>query len=146
MADDPKGSFVRWQSTTIGQLTYAINLVLGFAVAALGFQVALLHSERFALTGWRSCVFGLSLLSLAGSIALGLLVVVNRLRSFRATAAAARAREDKRAESEIEGHRQTYRRLDRRTWPLFWWQIGTFGAGVGFAVVSLLATVSNKLS
>ena len=30
--DEPKGSFVRWQFTTIAQLTYSVNLILGLAV------------------------------------------------------------------------------------------------------------------
>ena len=142
--EDPKGSFVRWQAITVGQLTYAINLILGFSVAILGFQVTLLLSSNFILVSWQKCAFGLSLLLLATSVFFGIMVVINRLRSFRATMRAARAREKGESESIIEQHRSLYRRLDGRTWCLFWWQIGTFGAGVALTVISLVAVASHK--
>lgn len=141
---EPTGSFVRWQAVTIGQLTYAINLVLGFSVATLGFQVTLLLGE-FTLSGWENFAFGLSLILLTVSIAFGIAVVINRLRAFRATMHAARAREKKDPESIIESHRQRYQKLDSRTWPIFWWQIGTFGGGIALAMLSLLAFASRKL-
>ena len=43
----PEGSFIRWQSVTIGQLTYATNLIFGLVVAALGFQFSLLLNGKF---------------------------------------------------------------------------------------------------
>jgi hypothetical protein len=48
MAEDKKGSFIRWQSTTIEQFTYAVNLILSFAVATLGFQITILLDAKFA--------------------------------------------------------------------------------------------------
>ena len=54
---EPRGSFVRWQSTTIAQLTYAINLVLAFSIAALGFQVSLLLRNTFTPVSWQKCAF-----------------------------------------------------------------------------------------
>lgn len=143
--EEPKGSFVRWQAITIGQLTYSINLILGLSVATLGFQVTLLLGQNFTLIAWQKCVFNLSLLLLTASVIFGLAVVINRLRAFRSTMRAARAREKKESESIIEGHRQLYRRLDSRTWCLFWWQIGTFSGGIFLTVLSLLAVASNKL-
>ncbi|MHB0974894.1 MAG: hypothetical protein ACYC0P_11685, partial [Thiobacillus sp.] len=74
--EDPQGSFVRWQAITIGQLTYAINLVLGFSVATLGFQVILLLSEDFKPIAWEKYTFGLSLLLLMASVAFGNAVVI----------------------------------------------------------------------
>jgi hypothetical protein len=146
MADEgPKGSFIRWQAITIGQLTYAINLVLGFSVATLGFQVTLLLGEKFTPTGGQKCAFGLSLLLLVASVAFGIAVVINRLRAFRATMRAARAREKNETEATIEGHCLLYRKLDGRTWWLFWWQIGTFAGGVVLTMLSLLAFASQKL-
>jgi Na+-transporting methylmalonyl-CoA/oxaloacetate decarboxylase gamma subunit len=146
MADEePKGSFVRWQAVTIGQLTYAINLILGFSVATLGFQVTLLLEDKFTPIAWQKCAFGLSLLLLVASVIFGITVVINRLRAFRATMRTARAREKKETESTIEEHRQLYRKLDGRTWCLFWWQIGTFAGGIVLTVLSLLAIASHKL-
>ena len=143
--NDPKGSFVRWQSITIGQLTYAINLILGFSVATLGFQVTLLLSKKFAPVAWQKCAFGLSLVLLSASVALGVWVVINRLRAFRATTKAARKRDEGANEDAIEPYRILYRKLDARTWYLFWWQIGTFGFGMFFTVFSVFASVSHKI-
>src|SRR5690606_2534499 len=84
--DSPKGSFVRWQSTTIAQLTYAVNLVLGFSVAALAFQITTLLNKEFNPVSWQKCAFSISLLALMASVGLGIWCVVNRLRDFRVTA------------------------------------------------------------
>jgi hypothetical protein len=146
MAEEhPKGSFVRWQTVTIGQLTYAVNLILGFAVATLGFQVTLLLNEKFVPVSWQKCAFALSLVLLSVSILLGIAVVINRLRDFRATMRAARLREQGTAPDALEEQRTLYRRLGAITWNLFWWQLGTFSAGIALAVLSVLASAIQKL-
>lgn len=142
---EPKGSFVRWQSLSIGQLTYAVNLVLGLAVAALGFQAALLLNKDFSPAGWQKCAYAAAMFLLTMSIVLGVLVVVNRLRDFRATKDAARLREEGAANSLIEPHRFLYRKLGRRTWGLFWWQVATFAIGVVLTAVALLGVAGHKL-
>lgn len=142
---EPKGSFVRWQAVAIAQLTYAINLLLTFAVATLGYQVALLAGDNFSLAAsWQKCLFSLSLLFLGVSIFFGLTVVVNRLRSFRATMRAARAREKGNTDA-LATNRALYKILDSRTWWLFWWQAGTFTAGIVLAVTSLLSKFGERL-
>lgn len=143
--DDPKGSFIRWQSITIAQLTYAVNLVLGFAVAALGFQVSVLMNEKFMPLSWQKCAFSLSLILLLASVGLGIICVINRLRDFRATTKVARMREEKKTDEEIRPYRDLYKRLGKRTWVLFWCQIGTFGVGVFLLVVGITASLGAKL-
>ena len=78
-------SSIRWQGRAIEQFGYALNLILGLSVAALGFELTLLLNKEFERTGWQNCLFVVSILSLLLSIALGLWCVVNRLRDFRAT-------------------------------------------------------------
>lgn len=143
--DDPKGSFTRWQSITIAQLTYAINLVLGFSVAALAFQVTTLLNEKFNPVSWQKCAFSLSLLILLASVGLGIWCVINRLRDFRATTKVARMREEGKSDEEMQPHRALYKKLGEKTWGLFWWQIGTFGVGVLLFVLGIAASVSEKL-
>jgi hypothetical protein len=143
--EEPRGSFVRWQAITIGQLTYAINLVMGLSVATLGFQVALLLGDNFTPTGLQKCAFVLSLFALMISVVFGVVVVINRLRSFRETMRTARAREKAKEAAIIEGHRQLYRKLDKRTWWLFWWQVGAFASGVVLTTLSVLAFAGQKL-
>lgn len=142
---EPKGSFVRWQAVTVAQLTYAINLLLTFAVATLGYQVTLLGGDKFSLAAsGQKCLFSASLLFLGASVLFGLAVVVNRLRSFRATMRAARARETGNAEA-LATNRTLYKILDSRTWWLFWWQVGTFATGIVLTVASLLSRFSERL-
>ena len=143
--DEPKGSFVRWQSLTIAQLTYSVNLILGFAVATLGFQVTLLLNEKFNPATWQKCAFSVSMLLLLLSIAMGIWCVVNRLRSFRATTKAARMREEGKADEDIQPYRDLYKKLDDKTWCLFYWQIGAFGVGVVFALLGVWASISQRL-
>ena len=143
--EEPKGSFVRWQSITIAQLTYSVNLILGLAVAALGFQVALLLNEKFDPAGWQKCAFGAAMLTLLLSIGLGIWCVINRLRDFRATTKAARLREDGKPDVEIQPYRDLHKKLGERTWGLFWWQIGTFGVGIVFTVLAVWASIGQKL-
>lgn len=143
--DEPKGSFVRWQSITIAQFTYSVNLILGLAVAALGFQVTLLLNDKFNPVTWQKCAFSVSMLLLLLSIVLGILCVVNRLRDFRATRRAARMREERKPNEDIQPYRDLYKKLGERTWLLFWWQIGTFGAGVIFTILAICASIGQKL-
>jgi hypothetical protein len=142
---DPKGSFVRWQAVVIAQLTYAVNLVLSFAVATLGFQATLLLNDKFTLAcAWQKYAFGLSLFLVSTSIAFGIWVVVNRLCDFRATRDAARLREEGAGDSSIEPYRQEYRKLGANTWRLFWWQLGTFGVGTLLSVVTVVGMTVRK--
>jgi uncharacterized membrane protein YbhN (UPF0104 family) len=95
-------SSIRWQGRTIEQFGYALNLILGLSVAALGFELTLLLNKEFERTGWQNCLFIISILSLLLSIALGLWCVVNRLRDFRATTEAAHKREDGAEDLELQ--------------------------------------------
>ncbi len=140
-----KDSFIRWQATTITQLTYSVNLILGLAVGGLGFQVALLLNEKFNPISWQKLAFSISLILLVLSITLGIWCVINRLRDFRTTAKAARMREKGSPNEDIQSHRDLYKKLGKRTWVLFWWQIGTFGVGIFFTILGVWASVSQKL-
>jgi len=144
---EPQGSFVRWHAITLAQLTYSVNLILGLAVAALGFQVTLLLDDnKINPPTWQRYAFSLSMVLLIFSIALGIWCVINRLRSFRATAQVARMREQGRSEEDINLLRVQYEKLDAMTWPLFWWQIGTFGGGVLLTILGVAVLVCQRFS
>ena len=143
--NEPKGSFISWQSTTITQLTYSVNLILGLSVGVLGFQVALLLNDKFKPIVWQKCVFSISMVLLFVSVALGIWCVINRLRDFRATAKAARMRENEESNEDIQPYRDLYKKLGNKTWIIFWWQVGTFGVGIFFTILGLWASISQKL-
>jgi hypothetical protein len=136
---DNAGSFQRWQAITIGQLTYAIDLILGFAVAALGFVVTLLLDGKFDKTisqpGLSLVTAALAVLLLAVSAGFGIFLVVNRLIDFRTTARIARERQSGTGQLGI-ADRNRAKKLGARTWLLFWIQLGSFGVGVILLLVA----------
>ena len=139
----PQGSFIRWQSITIAQLTYSLNLILGFSVAAMGFEVSLLIDNKICLSECQKCTLFSSIISLVFSVGFGIWCVINRLLSFRATAKSARLREEKRSDDEIQPYRDEYMKFDSRTWGLFWWQIGTFSSGILAGALTALLSCSS---
>lgn len=143
--NEPKGSFIRWQATTITQLTYSVNLILGLAIGSLGFQVTILLKDTFNPIAWQKCAFSISIFLLLLSVALGIWCVINRLRNFRATSKAARMREEGKPSEDIQPYRDLYKKLGEKTWVLFWWQVGTFGSGILFTILSVSASMGQKL-
>jgi hypothetical protein len=99
------------------------------------------------------CVFSISLISIFFSNAFGIWIVINRLKDFRLTTRTARKREamlkNEKTEEEVDKELATYRvkskELGETTWILFWWQIGSFSAGVSFLAFSVLAIFGQKL-
>lgn len=149
---DQSGSFTRWQSITVAQLTCANNLILGLGVAAVGFQITLLLNEEFDLADhWQVIAFLfllLSLLLLSVSVTMGIWLVVNLLREFRARMRVALARGKGVDDQDVDRQQALANRLRVRSWRLFWWQSAAFGIGFLFAVMgaALLAFVSGEMS
>lgn len=129
--------FIRWQGITFTQLSYSINLILTFSVAAIGFSVSLLISENFKPTSCQAYAFFLSLLLLLASGALGIWCTINRLRDFRATAKITNLKRKYGNKSELANLRELTKKLGKNTWVIFWWQIGTFSAGIFILVLSV---------
>lgn len=138
-------SSIRWQGRTIEQFGYAINLILGLSVAAIGLELSLVLNDRFSGSGWQNCLFAISLVALVLSAGVGLWGVVNRLRDFRATTETARKREDGASDLDLQPLRTLTKNLGERTWLLFWWQISAFGIGVLALVVAIAGTIAKAL-
>jgi len=136
-------SSIRWHGRTIEQFGYALNLILGLSVAALGFELSLILNNEFERARWQNCLFVISMLSLLLSVALGLWCVVNRLRDFRATTKTAHNREDDASELDLQPLRTLSRTLGKRTWLLFWWQISAFGAGILLLVLAVGGAIAK---
>src|ERR1700730_13138167 len=89
-----EGRFTRWQSITIAQLGYAINLILSFSVASLGFALSLAKdTTQLAGNCWAKHLLLFSIFLILLSIGAGLWCVINRLRDFRKTEGIARDKE-----------------------------------------------------
>lgn len=142
----PKESFARWQSTTIQQLGYSINLILALSTAALGFGFELVQDCDFHPCCWTKVLFSLALLLLTLSIGLGVAGTINRLCDFRKTTSIAHDRERWREENVADvdnrllARRNQARTLGDRTWNLFYGQITSFGAGI-FLLISALGSI-----
>jgi hypothetical protein len=141
MSNGGNERFVRWQGLTLGQFSQATNVVLGLAVAVLGFNVALLMNKEFLPVSWHKCVFALAVLAVLASISAGLWCLVNRLRDFRATTAVARNSDA----ADVETNRSLAADLGKFTWTLLWWQIATFAVGVLGTIVVVAAVFGTKL-
>jgi hypothetical protein len=50
-------------------------------------------------------------------------------------------RENEKPNEEIQPYRDLYKKLGKRTWILFWWQVGTFGIGIFFTILSVMASL-----
>jgi hypothetical protein len=139
------GSFIRWQSITLNQLTYAVNLILTLSVATLGFAMSLLRDEHFNPGGHSRCLFVFATALVLLSIAFGIWCVINRLRDFRTTTKVARMRENNEAEEKIGPYVTLYENLGRCTWRLFWAQIALFAGGIAFYTLCIICTFYRKL-
>lgn len=108
MDQEQKERYVRWQNYRINQLSFSINLFLGFAVASLAFVVNLKISNRedldkaallWAIYWWSSS-------AVAGSIG-----TVSRLLDFRYTA--------RKIKDSSASDKRVARILGKVTWWLF---------------------------
>lgn len=122
----------------LDQLGYALNLILTFTIAAIGFCFALLKDVCFVPGSTAKCSMLLALLLLALSATCGLVCVVNRLWDFRGTARRACQESEAPLKDELRG-------LGRLTWWLFYAALTSFGLGTVALALTLLLTYGSKL-
>jgi len=120
-------------------LGYAQNLVLTFAVAALGYWFSLLRDREFVPGSSAKCGMLLSLISLSMSALSGIACVLTRLYDFRGTARRARGRQDAPSKGVLG-------LIGRATLTLFHVQYGAFIVGIAAIAVALLLTYGGKLT
>jgi hypothetical protein len=128
----------RWRKIAIDQLSYALNLTLTFAVAALGFCFALLRDKDFVPVSCAKYTMILALLGFGASAIFAYWCVLTRLKDFRETARRACNHPEKLAKEEV-------RELDKRTLYFFEGVVSTFGLGVVSLAATLLMTFGAKL-
>lgn len=145
MTDHKKERFIRWQAHSLEYFAYAINLFLGLAIAAIGFEMSLLQSSTFILTGWQKCTFSVSLFSILISSGLGIACVLNRIRDLRDTTTIARKKSKEEYDQELEDLRELVGIISARTRTLFSIQVFGFSVGVLSLVIVMLSVYSEKL-
>ena len=145
MTENGKESFVRWQGKSMDYLSYGINLILGFSIAGVGYGASLLRDTSFIPTGWAKALFGISLVFLILASTVGVACILNRLKDFRDTAAIARKKSKNEYDDELEELRELVGIIGKRTRCFFNWQVGLFGFGVLFLILSLSIAYSATL-
>jgi hypothetical protein len=141
MENKNRESSVRWQGRTIEQFGYTLNLILGLAVAGIGYELTLLLSKEKTSACWQSCLLFISLIFLLISVGAALWCIISRLRDFRLTAEIARRREDGEADAQLQFDRSKSKRLGEVTWTLLWWQITAFALGLIFLMTTILGSL-----
>lgn len=145
MTENGREPFVRWQGKSIDYLSYAINLILGFSIAGIGYGASVLRDTSFIPSGWAKALFGISLLFLILASTVGVACILNRLKDFRDTATIARKKSKNEYDEELEELRELVGIIGKRTRCFFKWQVGLFGFGILFLILSLSMTYRAKL-
>src|ERR1700730_7532256 len=116
-----EGRFTRWQSITIAQLGYAINLILTFDAASLGFVLSITKdTTQLATNCWARHLLLFSVVLILLSMAAGLWCIINRLIDFRKTESIARDKERGELPAcECAIRKAETDKLGKRTWHLF---------------------------
>jgi hypothetical protein len=135
-----KERFIRWQAILREHLSYTINLLLTFSVAALGYSLSLIRDHAFNPTGLFLYVFWIALVSLWLSICLGIFCIFNRLSDFRATAQRA-----KQAATGPADRGQYIDMLGKLTWGWFYAQAIFFGVGATALGIVILHEYGQRL-
>lgn len=128
MDTEQKERYVRWQNYRITQLSFTINLFLGFAGASLAYVINLKLNQNtqnpelliFIIKWW------------SGSAAFGCLATVSRLLDFRYTA----------KKIKFGGKFNTFMSnwLGPATWGAFWGQLLTYIGGAYFFITGVVNT------
>ena len=134
-------SYLKWQDIRITQLGYANNLIIALAIALLGFTIKFIQTEDLILSNFQKVLFWIICALIIISIGLGIFVVLNSLEDFKLTAQIARKRETNERDG-IENDRLDSKKLGKKTWNCFIWQIVTFL--VSFLCLLILVLISLK--
>lgn len=132
--------YVRWQGLAIGQLSFAINLLLGLSVGSLGFAVALVRDSDFVPSKCYAIVFLVASGLLGIAVACGIGAVVTRLLDFRFTAKKVR----KAKTGDVAGLYSDVKALGNATWRLFYVLVGCFFLGIAGLVISVFSVYGGR--
>lgn len=132
-------AFVRSQGATREQFTIATSVLLGIAVAALGYLSTALLDEK-VLQVSRTQLGSVACFSVSAGA--GLLLVISRLLDFRSTTQLVKRRDSAVDVKSLEAWTD---RLGNLSWGLFWVQVGTLFVGVAFFAFHLLVTITPKV-
>lgn len=124
MEQNQQERYVRWQNYRINQLTFSINLFLGFAVASLAYVINIkLTAEPNAANHDIFC----PIYWWSASAVLGTVASLSRLLDFRYTA--------RKIKDSSEDDKKVAKFFGKVTWGTFWAQVITYVTG-GYVFIS----------
>jgi hypothetical protein len=118
MDQEQKERYVRWQNYRINQLTFSINLFLGFAVVSLAYVVDLKLKNT---TGLNTADLIIAIYWLSSSAMAGSIATLSRLLDFRYTT--------RKIKDSSTSDKWKAKLLGKITWGFFWVQVITYLAG-----------------
>jgi VIT1/CCC1 family predicted Fe2+/Mn2+ transporter len=127
--DKNRESFQRWSDHRIEQLTAAISLMFAISSAALGYTLTLFSDDKTSIEKIATWPFVLLILAFLVSFIFGILVVFNRLRSFRETCEIIKLRDQPQDSDALDEGRDENDETDSRTWTFFLIQFFSFILG-----------------
>ncbi len=137
--------FVRWQGLSIAQLSFAINLFVGFTVAVLAFSLSLLRELSFAPSRNYAIMYLLSLLLLSAGALCGIGAVVTRLLDFRATTQKIRLQQKVPVSEDVAVIGDYTKGMGKATWRLFWLLLAGFTLGTAFFSLSFFSVYGERM-
>jgi hypothetical protein len=143
MTSDEKERYVRWQDYRITQFSFAINLFLTFAVAALGFSLALIKDAAFTPPAGAGWLIRHAIYSLVASVVFGTLATLCRLFDFRCTAIKIKKKYSDWRQSAAEFLEKW---LGGVSWALFYFQLAALAYGSCRLLCVILTTFDSKLA
>jgi len=128
MDADQKERYIRWQDYRVTQLSFSINLFLGFAVASLAFAInAKLEGKLHGALAIETAVYWW-----AASAVLGCIATLSKLLDYRHTA---RKIKDGGAFNAFMA-----KNCGHVTWGCFWGQVITYAIGAYLFIASVTAS------
>ncbi|PZW37596.1 hypothetical protein LX95_02878 [Mesonia algae] len=140
-----ENNFARWQLVRINQLTFINNLILGLSLGLLAYVFNFVQSDEIIFSCIQKILFWIGCITSLCSIALALLLALNRLKDFRKTANLVRKLEKKDLDEKNKS-RQITDNLGKTTWKLFYWQIATFCISFVTFSIFILMDLYDKIT
>jgi len=136
--------FIRWQEVLREHVTFLNNLLLTISFGVVGFCISLLIQDNFNPFCYTKYLFTFGLGITFISILLGLGTALNRLLDFRKTVEKIK-NESRGSYHDLGETKELMELYGKRTWYLFYLQIGTLFVGVLFLILAFSGIFYTKL-
>ncbi len=124
-----RDAFVRWQETSMKQMSYVNYLILTLSLAIIGFAVSLMFEDEFDVEDISLHLYKSALILLSVSIVVGIICAIFRLKDFRTTEKITRQKQKGAGHNDLKELRACAECLGKGSWFFLWWQVRFFLSG-----------------